>query len=50
MARETRTGGTKVETVLSPSLHKKFKAKCKRENISMAQHIRDMIQACVKAK
>jgi len=48
MARETKTGGQKLETVLSPSLHKKFKKQCKKLNISMAQQMRDLIQKSLK--
>lgn len=47
MPREKKTG-SKTETFLAPSLKKKFKAKCKRNNISMAQVQRDLIQKYVK--
>lgn len=51
MGRETKTiktGGQKLETVISKSLHKQFRKYCKGKNISMSQRLRDLIQKDVK--
>ena len=37
----------KVETFIALALHKKFKAKVKKKQISMSQVIRDLIQKYV---
>lgn len=43
-----RKNGAKVETKVAPSLKKKFERKCKKQNISMAQVLRDFIQGFVR--
>lgn len=48
MPTEIKSKGQKVETFLSASLHKKFKAKVKKANSSMSQCIRDLVQKYVK--
>jgi len=48
MASEKKTKGVKFESIGSASLKKKFKARCKKLNVSMAQRIRDMIQKDIK--
>lgn len=51
MARETKTkkaGGKKLETILAPSLHKAFKAKCEKRGLPMSQRLRDLVQRDVK--
>lgn len=49
MAREKR-GGEKIESLIAPSLKKKFKAHCKRNNITQAEILRNFVQALVKKK
>lgn len=41
--------GHKVESKIASSLHKKLKAKVKKQNTSISQVIRDAIQAYVKS-
>lgn len=48
MPTEKKSKGVKTETVISPSLKKRFAAKCKKQNISQSQVLRDLIQAFVK--
>lgn len=48
MAAEKKTKGAKFETVGSASLKKKFRAHCKKLNVSQAQRMRDLIQKDVK--
>jgi hypothetical protein len=48
MAKEIKTGGAKIETILSPSLKKKFASKCKKAGSSMSQVNRDLIQKWLK--
>jgi len=43
------TKKVKVEADVSPSLHKKFKAKAKKLKTSMADLIRDWMQVFVKS-
>lgn len=45
---EVKTKGAKVDFVLSISTKKKFKRSCKVRNTSMAQCLRDYVQAIVK--
>lgn len=40
--------GKKVETKIAPSLYKKLKSLVKKQNTSVAQVLRDAIQAYVK--
>lgn len=47
MGTEKKSGEV-VETQIAKSLKRKFRAKCKRENTSMAQVMRDAIQHYVK--
>jgi hypothetical protein len=49
MGKETRSSAQKVETVLAISTHKKLKSKCKRENTTIAQVLRDAVQNFLKA-
>ena len=49
MGKEIRSNAIKVETELAKSTHRKFKAKCKKENTSMAQVMRDAIQHYIKS-
>ncbi len=48
MAAETKTG-VKVETSVSKTLRDKFKRHCKKMNVSVAQHLRDLMQLALKA-
>lgn len=48
MGAEIKTSGVKVESRLSASLHRKFKAACKKDGTSAAQRIRDLIQRDLK--
>ena len=48
MGTESKSG-VKVETRIAPSLHKKLKAKVHKQNTSVAQVIRDAVQAYVKS-
>lgn len=48
MAAEQKTVGTKVETTISATTHKKFKAKARKLGVSMAQRVRDLIQKDLK--
>lgn len=48
MAAEQKTGGVKLETTASKSLHKKFKSNCKKLGVSMAQRMRDLVQKDLK--
>jgi len=45
---EVKTGGVKVEAVLSASTKKRFQRICTKRKISMAQSIRDFVQDVVK--
>lgn len=47
MPAEKKTG-VKVETRLSKSLATKFKRRCKKLNVSVAQRIRDLVQKDLK--
>lgn len=49
MGKEIRSNAVKVETELAKSTHRKFKAKCKKENTSMAQVLRDAAQNFLKS-
>jgi dihydrodipicolinate synthase/N-acetylneuraminate lyase len=49
MAKEIR-GGLSVESHIAPSLKKKFKAFCKKNNITQAEWIRNQIQGLFKRK
>lgn len=49
MAKEIKSKGQKLETTIAPSLHKKFRAKVRKNNTSMAQVIRDAVQAYTKS-
>lgn len=48
MPRETRTSKTKITFELSPSLRDKLKKYCKKNRVSVAQYLRDTIQAELK--
>lgn len=48
MASEKKTKGAKFETIGSNNLKKKFRARCKKLNVSQAQRMRDLIQNDVK--
>lgn len=48
MSKEVRTSKSKVTVECAESLRKKFKLQCKKHNTSMAQVIRDYMQAYVK--
>lgn len=48
MATETKSNGSALETNLATSLKKKFKSRCKKLNVSMAERLRDLIQQDVK--
>lgn len=48
MATENKTAAPKLETRPSLNLHKKFKARCKKLGISMAERMRELIAADVK--
>lgn len=48
MAAEKKTKGVKLETIASVSLKKKFKARCKKLNVSVAQRLRDLAQKDIK--
>jgi hypothetical protein len=48
MAAEKKTKGEKFETIGSATLKRKFKARCKKLNVSQAQRMRDLIQKDVK--
>lgn len=48
MAAEVKSKGVKVESTVSQSLRKKFKARVKKLNVSMSQRIRDLIQQDLK--
>lgn len=48
MPKEVRTSKSKVTVECAESLRKKFKLQCKKHNTSMAQVIRDYMQAYVK--
>jgi hypothetical protein len=48
MPAEKKSNGKKLESVASASLHNKFKAHCKKLNVSMSQRIRDLVQKDLK--
>jgi len=48
MATETKVNGSALETNVSKGLKSKFKSRCKKLNVSMAQRLRDLIQRDVK--
>lgn len=48
MPGEIKTRGPKLETRVSKTFHKRFTAHCKRMEISVAQHLRDLVQADMK--
>ena len=48
MAAEIKTKGVKMETIASTSFRKKFKAHCKKLNVSVSQRLRDLAQKDMK--
>lgn len=50
MASEVKTKGKQYKFHLSANLHKRFKTRCKKLNISAAQRLRDLMQADLKEK
>lgn len=50
MSAEVKTKGAKVETIVSKSLHKQFRSRCKKLNVSMSQRLRDLMQNETKKK
>ena len=48
MAKENRSAGKKLETNLAATTLKKFKSLCNKRGLSMAQRLRDLIQADIK--
>lgn len=49
MPKEQR-GGVKIESMIAPSLKKKFKAYCKKQNITQAEWLRNQVQGIFKRK
>jgi hypothetical protein len=49
MASEIKTKGKKIEVIASKNLHRFFKKRCKKLNVSMSQRLRDLIQKDLKA-
>ena len=48
MAAEIKTGNVKLDVALALSLRTKFKKHCAKLNVSVAQRIRDLMQADMK--
>lgn len=48
MPKETKSGSVKIEFALAESLKKKLQAKCKKQNISVSQVLRDQVQGYLK--
>lgn len=49
MATEVKSKGPKIEARVSKGLKKKFKARCKKLNVSQSQRLRDLIQQDLKS-
>ncbi|MGN6435986.1 MAG: hypothetical protein ACTHMM_05605 [Agriterribacter sp.] len=50
MPAEIKSKGVKVETTVSRTLRDRFKRHCKKMNVSVSQHLRDLMQVALKAK